>query len=128
MRAWLCAATIGLPLLGGCETLDGTWSEETASLISEDGIEVYYDHMIEESGGASWFQFKASNASEEAVCVTVTLDASSATSGHRMGGIYKLAPGDTVDVGYINDPSDWNADANAWWPDSDGDCGSGPPT
>lgn len=121
MRAACCAALLALPLVGGCEMLEETYLVEQDVIVDQQGVRVTSD-LEEDLFGASWFQFRAYNSNPFPVCVRVTLDGNSYTSGHSLGGAYPIGAGASVDVGYINNPSDFYVNTYVYNLEDDGTC------
>jgi hypothetical protein len=119
MKASLTATAL-LVLLAGCETFEETYLIEQDVIIEEQNVRVTSD-LEEDFFGASWFQFRAYNGNAFPVCVRVSLESNSYTSGHAMGQAYLIASYQTVDIGYIHNPSDFAVDAHVYSP-SGGSC------
>ena len=116
-RKWVLAAVCA-PFLAGCETFE-------ESHLIEQGVRVVSD-MEEDVFGSRWWQFMAFNSYDFDVCVQVTLDPSSQTSGHSMGGVHQIASGASMDVGYINAPANFFVNAGVQATEEDGSCGYPP--
>jgi hypothetical protein len=124
MRAGLCVTAMALPLLGGCEVFE-PYAVEYETLISRNGVSVTANLM--EDFSSRWRQFTASNYSDYPVCAQVSLTGNPSTSGHSMGGIYRIDPGATMDIGYVTMPAHFGVNARTWEAKPDGGCGYGPP-
>jgi len=123
MRKTVLAGVLALPLMAGCETFD-PYSVEYDEIISEQGV-VVYGNLMEDITGSRWWQFSASNSSDTPACVQVRLTSGS-TSGHAMGDIYLIQPGDQIDIGYVTLPGRFNTNSKVWDPDWNDDCGYPP--
>jgi hypothetical protein len=119
------AAAIAV-LLGGCATLNETYIAETTTMLEGDGVRIFEDLEQDAWGGAT-FQYRASNMNDVPVCVQVTMNSGAQTSGHSMGSIIRVPPGETVEIGYVIAPAQFDLSSVYWGPQSDGSCGYPPP-
>jgi hypothetical protein len=126
MRAkWLLTA-LALAGVAGCETFEETYLIQRESLIEGDGVFVYED-LEEDFFGLQWFQYTASNSNSFPVCAQVRLEPGASTSGHSMGGWFRVGPGETMDIGYVTLPANFRFGTQVWNTRDDGTCGSPPP-
>lgn len=122
MRIWLGVAFACLMALSGCETLSESYAVERSDLINTDGIHVYSDLMENAWDSSQYWQFRASNYGSYPFCVSVGLESVSYSNGYDMGQVYYLAPGQSMDIGYVYGPADFGVDAQTWAPSDDGRC------
>lgn len=122
MRKFVLAAALMAPLMVGCEMLDETYLIDQDVIIDSQGVRVFSD-LEEDMLGSRWWQFRALNLNNYPVCVQVALLPNAQTSGHSMGGIHQVPPGQSLDVGYVNSPATFQVDANVYSPEPDGSCG-----
>lgn len=125
MRAACCAVVMALPLVGGCEVFEETYTVQREALVDQNGVYIYED-LEEDFFGARWFQYTASNSNAFPICVRVSLASGASTSGHSMGRIIRIASGDTVDIGYVHLPASFGFNTEAWGTRADGTCGPPP--
>lgn len=123
MRIAMGIGLVVLPVLAACETFE-PYSVEYEEIIQEQGVSVY-SNLMEDISGDRWLQFSASNASGADACVQIRI-VDGSTSGHRMGDVYRLASGETVDIGYVDLPAQLNTNTQVWQPQADGNCGYAP--
>jgi hypothetical protein len=120
MRVALVAAGM-VVLLGGCETFEETYTIEQDVIIDEQGVRVVSD-LEEDFWGSSWFQFRAYNSNSFPICVRVSLEDGSYTSGHSLGGAHRIEAGGAADVGYITNPSEFYINTGVFSPSASGEC------
>ncbi|HEX5007954.1 MAG TPA: hypothetical protein VFV70_12625 [Hyphomonadaceae bacterium] len=118
-------APLALAALAGCETFEETYLLQRESLIEGDGVSVYED-LEEDFFGSQWYQYTASNSNSFPVCVQVRLNSGASTSGHSMGSVMRVGPGETIDVGYVTLPAQFRFDTQVWNTQDDGSCGYPP--
>jgi hypothetical protein len=123
MRSAILVAGLAV-LVAGCETFE-PYSVEFDQILDQSGVAVY-GNLMEDIAGERWWQFTASNSNAFSVCVQTSLTGGR-TSGHSMGGIHLLAPGQSTDIGYVELPGDFRTSSAIWTPQADGNCGSPPP-
>jgi len=114
---------IALPVLAACETFD-PYSVEYKEILQDQGVSVY-SNLMEDFSGSRWVQFTASNAGGIDACVQIRLTGGN-TSGHKMGDTYRLEPGATIDIGYVNLPGRFDTSTQVWNTEADGSCGYPP--
>lgn len=122
MRAAVVAAGLAV-VLAGCETFE-PYSIDYDEIINESGVSVYANLM--EDFGSRWYQFSASNSNSFSVCAQTYLHEGASTSGHSMGGVFRIGPGETIDIGYVTLPASFNTGTQVWDVEPNGECGSPP--
>ncbi len=126
MRKMLLLAPLALAAVAGCETFEETYLIQRESLIDRQGIHVYED-LEEDFFGSQWLQYTAYNSNSFPVCAQVSLEPGASTSGHSMGGWYRVGPGETIDIGYVTLPAQFRFGTQVWDTQDDGACGPPPP-
>jgi hypothetical protein len=119
------AAALAAIGLGGCETLSEGSLLSRNVVIDGDGFQVVED-LKEDLLGAQHVQYTAINYENFPFCAQVRLDSVSFSSGYSLGGIYKVPPNGSVDIGYINLPASYDVTAETWNTQDDGECGYPP--
>lgn len=122
LRVW---ATALILLAGGCETLEGAYVAESETMLEGDGVRIYED-VIRDAWGGETLQYRAFNSNDFAVCAQVTLDGNAQTSGHSMGGIFRVPAGQEVDIGYVVPPAQFDLSSQYWTAQDNGECGYPP--
>lgn len=124
MRAVCCAVLLALPLAGGCEMFEETYTISSETLFNQGGVEVT-EYVEEDLSGSSWFQYRAFNNNDLARCVRVSI-AGGQTSGHSMGLVIRVDAQSSADIGYVYLPADFTLNMRVWGTELDGTCGSPP--
>lgn len=122
MKILTLAALAALFAVSACETLSESYSIERDDLINDSGIHVYSDLMESPWDGSRYWQFRASNYTSYPFCVQTGLESVSYSNGYDMGQVYYMAPGSSMDIGYVHAPADFRVDARTWDPDGNGNC------
>lgn len=122
MKLWSLVALAALFTVSACETLSESYSIERDDLINDSGIHVYSDLMESPWDGSRYWQFRASNYASFPFCVQTALESVSYSNGYDMGQVYYLAPGTSIDIGYVHAPADFRVDTRTWDPDVNGNC------
>lgn len=122
MRAGL-AGLAALAVSGACETFE-PYSVDYREVVSQQGVLVYSNEM-EDFAGDRWVQFTASNSGSLMACAQIRI-VDGRTSGHKMGTTYLLRPGDTIDIGYVQLPADFDTSTWIWAAQPGGQCGTPP--
>jgi|GEM_PF-1586384 len=125
MRGWAvgCIVVGGL-MMAGCETFDDYMiASQTETTL--DGALIRVDTM-ETFTGERYDQFRAWNGGSMAICAQVVFNGSNnyAGGGYSMGSIYRVAPGATVDIGYVQYPANYGYQTRLWTPQANGACGT----
>jgi hypothetical protein len=123
-KRWLLAP-LALAAMAGCETFEETYLIQRESLVEQEGVHVYED-LEEDFFGSQWFQYTASNGNSFPVCAQLRLEGGASTSGHSMGGAFRVGPGETVDIGYVSLPAQFRFGTQVWNTREDGSCGTPP--
>lgn len=124
MRAACCAVLLALPLAGGCEIFEETYTISSDTIFNQGGVEVT-EYVEEDFGGSRWFQYRAFNNNGMPRCVRVSI-AGGQTSGHSMGQVIRIDANSSADIGYVYLPADFTLQSQVWETRSDGTCGSPP--
>lgn len=115
---------IGGMAMAGCETFDDyVVSSETGETFQ--GAVIRLDRM-ETFAGDRYDQFRAWNGGSRTVCAQVVFVGSNnyTGSGYSMGTVYSVAPGSTMDIGYVQYPASYESEGRLWSPQANGACGS----
>jgi hypothetical protein len=122
IRAAVLLSGLGA-LLAGCAVLEpSVISSDTLASSSSGSIRV---DVLEELTGERRDQFRASNYSSSPLCAQVSFDGEFyAGGGYSMGGVYLVQPNSTVDIGYVDHPSNYTAHSRLWSPGPGGGCGA----
>lgn len=121
MKSKLLAVGVAALFVAGCETFE-PYLVERETLIDEDGVYVYSDLMEDGWDGTQHWQFSAYNGNSFPVCVSVGFGPNSYADSYNMGGNYKVEAGQTIDIGYVMAPANFGVNAQAWNPDTYGNC------
>ena len=125
MRGWAVGIMgLGSMMMAGCETFDDYMIASETGLMLEGAI-VRLDTM-ETFTGDRYDQFRVWNGGSRAICAQVVFNGSNnyAGGGYSMGSVYSVAPGTTVDIGYVQYPANYGYQSRLWTPQSNGACGS----
>jgi len=97
---------------------------DSDSIISNSNATIRVD-VMEQLTGERYDQFRASNYGSYPICAQVVFDGTFyAGGGYSMGSTFKVPPGQTFDIGYVDYPARYEVQARLWSPRSDGACGT----
>ncbi len=122
MQARLMTILATLAAISGCATTSNTYLVERDTLIDGNGIYVYGDLEENSWDGARHRQYRAANHGDYPFCVQVSLNQVQYTSGHEMGHIHYISPGETRDIGYVQSPANFTINVETWAPKDNGSC------
>ena len=114
----------GSMAVAGCETFDDYMiSSETG--VTLEGAVIRVDEM-ETFTGERYDQFRAWNGGRRNICAQVVFSGSNnyTGAGYSMCSVYNVAPGSTLDIGYVQHPARYVYEGRLWSPQSNGACGS----
>lgn len=121
MRIRIIAAGAAFFALAGCETMYEPVLLERDTIYDADGLYIYSE-LSESFEGDRFWNFWAVNSNSAPICLGLTLGPNSTTSGHSFDGKHYLPTGQTVGVGYVYAPANFNIKSDVWVPDEYGGC------
>ena len=115
------AAIAALVVASGCETLYEDTLIQRDTVYDDQGLYIYSE-LSESLEGDRYWNFWAINSNVYPICLGLTLGPNSTTSGHSFDGTHYLPTGETVGVGYVYAPANFNIKSDVWVPDEYGGC------